>query len=46
VQGCGATLSLTHTLILYGEVGSLFRLGGEMKVKSSIQGAVGVRAVW
>lgn len=42
----GATLSLTKTVSVYGEVGKLFSTGGDTRVKSSIQGAIGVRVRW
>lgn len=42
----GATLSLSKTVSLYGEVGKVFSAGGDTKVKSSIQGAIGVRVRW
>lgn len=42
----GATLSLSKTVSLYGEVGKVFSAGGDTKVKSSVQGAIGVRVRW
>ncbi|RYY69933.1 MAG: autotransporter outer membrane beta-barrel domain-containing protein, partial [Comamonadaceae bacterium] len=39
----GATLALTPTTSIYGEVGSLAKAGGQSKVKSSVQGSVGVK---
>lgn len=42
----GATLSLSKTVSLYGELGKVFSTGGDTRVKSSIQGAVGVRVRW
>lgn len=42
----GATLSLTKTVSVYGEIGRLFDAGGDARVKSSVQGAVGVRVRW
>ena len=39
----GATLALTPTTSVYGEVGSLFKAGGQAKVKSSVQGSVCVK---
>lgn len=40
----GATLSLTTTTSLYGELGSLTQTGrSQSKVKSSVQGSVGVK---
>lgn len=42
----GFTLALNRSTSLYGEVGHLFGTGGDTEVKSSIQGAVGVRVRW
>ena len=42
----GATLTLNPTASLYGEVGKLFALGGDGRVKSGIQGSVGLRVRW
>ena len=42
----GATLSLTKTVSIYGEIGKAFSAGGDTKVKSSIQGAIGMRVRW
>jgi outer membrane autotransporter protein len=42
----GATLALTPSTTLYGEVGQLFSSGGDARVKSSVQGSVGVRLSW
>jgi outer membrane autotransporter protein len=42
----GLTLSMTHAVSIYGELGSLHALGGPASVKSSIQGSVGLRADW
>lgn len=42
----GATLSLTRTVSVYGEVGRLFSAGGDTKVRSSVQGAIGIRVRW
>ncbi|RYF31216.1 MAG: autotransporter domain-containing protein [Comamonadaceae bacterium] len=39
----GATLALTPTTSIYGEIGSLAKAGGQSKVKSSIQGSLGVK---
>jgi len=42
----GATLALSSSVTLYGEVGHLFDIGGSARVKSSVQGSVGVRMTW
>ena len=42
----GATLSLTKTVSLYGEVGKVFSTGGDTRVRSSIQGSLGIRVRW
>lgn len=42
----GMTLALTPATTLYGEVGQLFSASGDAKVKSSVQGSVGVRVSW
>jgi outer membrane autotransporter protein len=42
----GATLTLSKTVSVYGELGKVFSTGGDTRVKSSIQGAVGVRVRW
>lgn len=42
----GATLSLTKVVSLYGEIGKAFSSGGDTKVKSSVQGAIGMRVRW
>lgn len=39
----GATLNLTPTTSVYGELGSLMKAGGQSRVKSSLQGSVGVK---
>lgn len=42
----GMTLALTPTATLYGEVGQLYNAGGDAKVKSSLQGSIGMRLSW
>jgi fibronectin-binding autotransporter adhesin len=42
----GFTLALGQTTSLYGEIGKLWSSGGDAKVKSSINGSVGVRVKW
>ncbi len=42
----GFTLALGATTSLYGEIGKLWASGGNAKVKSSINGAIGVRVKW
>lgn len=42
----GMTLALSTTTTLYGEVGHLFNAGGDVKVKSSVQGSLGLRMSW
>ncbi|MEJ7686543.1 MAG: autotransporter outer membrane beta-barrel domain-containing protein [Variovorax sp.] len=42
----GATLSVNRTVSVYGEVGKLFSTGGDTRVRSSVQGAIGVRVRW
>jgi outer membrane autotransporter protein len=42
----GFTLALGQTTSLYGEVGKLWSSGGDAKVKSSINGSLGVRVKW
>jgi outer membrane autotransporter protein len=42
----GATLTLNPTASLYGEVGKLFALGGDARLKSGIQGSAGLRVRW
>ena len=42
----GMTLALTPVVTLYGEVGQLFNAGGDVKVKSSVQGSLGMRVSW
>ncbi|SEG99286.1 hypothetical protein SAMN03159365_07547, partial [Variovorax sp. NFACC29] len=40
------TLALGQSTSLYGEVGKLWASGGNARVKSSINGSVGVRVKW
>lgn len=42
----GATLALNTTWSVYGEIGRLFALGGDARVKSGVQGSVGLKARW
>ena len=42
----GFTLAVGQTTSLYGELGKLWSSGGDAKVKSSINGSVGVRVRW
>ncbi|SDZ70771.1 outer membrane autotransporter barrel domain-containing protein [Variovorax sp. YR266] len=42
----GFTLALGQTTSLYGEVGKLWASGGDAKVKSSINGSLGIRVKW
>jgi outer membrane autotransporter protein len=42
----GMTLALSATTSLYGEVGRLFDVGGEARVKSSVEGSLGLRVRW
>ncbi|WP_341886597.1 autotransporter outer membrane beta-barrel domain-containing protein [Variovorax sp. YR752] len=42
----GFTLALNQTTSLYGEVGKLWSSGGDAKVKSGINGSLGVRVKW
>ncbi|MDB5826097.1 MAG: hypothetical protein JWQ73_317, partial [Variovorax sp.] len=40
----GATLSVTKSVSLYGEVGKLFHSGGsDARVKTSVEGSLGVK---
>lgn len=41
----GATLALTPTFGLYGEIGKLWSAGGDTRVKSSLQGSAGARVL-
>ncbi len=42
----GFTLALNATASLYGEVGKLWAIGGESRIKSGVQGSMGVRVRW
>lgn len=42
----GFSLALTAATMIYGEVGRLFSSGGDARVKSSVQGSLGVRVSW
>ncbi|MDM0011850.1 autotransporter outer membrane beta-barrel domain-containing protein [Variovorax sp. J22P168] len=42
----GMTLKLTPVATLYGEVGQLYSNGGDARVKSSVQGSIGMRLSW
>ncbi|MGJ7493624.1 autotransporter outer membrane beta-barrel domain-containing protein [Variovorax sp. RT4R15] len=42
----GFTLAVTPAASIYGEVGRLFSSGGDARVKSSVQGAVGLKVRW
>lgn len=42
----GATLALNSTWSVYGEIGRLFALGGDARVKSGVQGSLGLKARW
>lgn len=42
----GYTLALGQSTSLYGEIGKLWASGGDAKVKSSINGSIGVRVKW
>lgn len=42
----GLTLALNQTTSVYGEVGKLWASGGDAKVKSSVQGSLGLRMKW
>ena len=42
----GFTLALTQAASLYGELGRVFALGGDARVKSSVQGSAGVKLRW
>jgi subtilase-type serine protease len=42
----GFTLALGSSTTLYGELGKLWASGGNAKVKSSVNGSVGVRVKW
>ncbi|MGJ7519634.1 autotransporter outer membrane beta-barrel domain-containing protein [Variovorax sp. LT1P1] len=42
----GLTLALNPTWSVYGEVGQMFAVGGDARIKSGVQGSVGVKARW
>ena len=42
----GFTLALSQSTSLYGELGKLWASGGDAKVKSSVNGSLGVRVKW
>lgn len=42
----GATLQLSAATSVYGELGQLFDSGGDQRLKSGVQGSVGVRVSW
>lgn len=42
----GMTLTLSPVTTLYGEISHLFSSGGDLRVKSSVQGSLGVRISW
>ena len=42
----GFTLAVTRATSVYGEVGRLFSTGGDARVKSSVQGSVGLKVRW
>ena len=42
----GATLALTPTTSLYGELGHLWSIGGDATVKSSVQASLGIKVRW
>ncbi|MBO9652431.1 MAG: autotransporter outer membrane beta-barrel domain-containing protein, partial [Variovorax sp.] len=42
----GATLALNDKASLYGELGRVFSVSGDARVRSSIQGSVGLRVTW
>jgi outer membrane autotransporter protein len=42
----GFTLALGESTSLYGEIGKLWASGGNAKVKSSVNGSIGVRVKW
>ena len=44
--GGGLTLALNPTWSVYGEVGQMFAVGGDARIKSGVQGSVGVKARW
>ncbi|MCU4121292.1 autotransporter outer membrane beta-barrel domain-containing protein [Variovorax sp. N23] len=42
----GMTLALNPTWSVYGEVGQMFAVGGDARIKSGVQGSIGVKARW
>lgn len=42
----GLTLAVGRTWSVYGEVGRLFATGGDARVRSAVQGSIGVKARW
>jgi outer membrane autotransporter protein len=42
----GMTLGLNPSTSLYGEVGRVFDVSGDARVRSSVQGSVGIRVRW
>src|SRR5690606_25383612 len=42
----GAALALTENTHLYAEVGKLWDTGGSSRIKSGLNGGVGVRVAW
>lgn len=42
----GFTLALSTSTSVYGEIGKLWASGGDAKVRSSVNGSVGVRVKW
>ncbi|MGK6310073.1 hypothetical protein, partial [Variovorax sp. DT-64] len=42
----GATLGLSESTSLYGEVGKLWASGGDTRVKGSLSGSVGIKVRW
>jgi outer membrane autotransporter protein len=42
----GLTLALSPAASVYGEMGRVFAIGGDARVKSSVQGSVGLKLNW
>lgn len=42
----GFSLGLTPATTVYGEIGRTFSTGGDARVKSSVQGTIGIRVSW
>ncbi len=42
----GLTLALNSTWSVYGEAGRLFAMGGDARVRSGVQGSIGIKARW